>query len=129
MLSLSTCTYLPIFIPLVLTKPLAPVADQSLQWPGNTTALASNQLLLPSPNLSVGNGVKVVCDGAAYGSNLDIEDCINGVEYIWTGPAELPFAYRHTPFQKEFAIPLPWRSLGGKRPSLLREFWFNLYIW
>lgn len=77
--------------------------------------LAFNQN--PASNTSVNgtrnNNMRIQCDGASYGFNLDIDDCEQAKAEIPASADEFQWAERHTGWQKRIET-LPYRSMGDK---------------
>ena len=81
-----------------------------------------SELMLPSNesntalNVTAVNAKKmyVECDGASYGTALNVDDCDDAKGYIPFNPKVYWFAQRHSRyFTKKDMFPLPYRMMGS----------------
>ena len=64
-------------------------------------------------NITSSKDIHIQCDGAAYGSNLDIDDCEGAKTYLPAGADQVQWAERYTGWENK-SFPLPYRAMGDK---------------
>ena len=91
--------------PLVRTSPTS-----------NVSHLRSfSNLSLVSFDVTSGNALKIKCDGARYGENLNVVDCKDAKKYIGSGNKQHPWVGPYTPYKKA-QFPVPYRYMGCMYP-------------
>ncbi len=76
-----------------------------------------SNLSVVSFNATSGNALKIRCDGARYGENLNVVDCKDAKKYIGSGNNQHPWVGPYTPFKKA-QFPVPYRYMGCMFPTL-----------
>ncbi|KAF6220745.1 hypothetical protein HO133_003178 [Letharia lupina] len=66
-----------------------------------------------SLNVTSGQPLRIQCDGASYGFDLDIFDCEQAKAYVPPNADQVQWADRHTGSQEQI-FPLPYRAMGDK---------------